>query len=86
MTVEKVWHDLWGGVKVSSNWEIARSRRNNFRVSLRKQVSGVELLDGEWGRKATLLNQTPNTDTQVLGDSPGVTISSVKRGTTQIAS
>ena len=49
MTVEKVSDDLCGGLKVLSNWEIARSLRNNFRVSLRRQAVGVELLDGIWG-------------------------------------
>lgn len=45
MTVEKVSDDLSGGFKVQSNWEIARSLRNNSRVSLRWQALGVELLD-----------------------------------------
>ena len=45
MTVEKVSDELTGGFKVQSNWEIARSLRNNFRVSLQGQMSGVELLD-----------------------------------------
>ena len=45
MTVEKVCDELTGGFKVQSNWEIARSLRNNFRVSLRKQTVEVELLD-----------------------------------------
>jgi hypothetical protein len=45
VTVEKVCDELTGGVKVQSNWEIARSLRNNFRVSLRWQALGVELLD-----------------------------------------
>ena len=49
MTVEKVSDDLCGGLKVLSNWEIARSLRNNFRVSLRDQVMGVERLDEGWG-------------------------------------
>ena len=49
MTVEKVSDELSGGVKVQSNWEIARSLRNNFRVSLRDQSLGVERLDEGWG-------------------------------------
>ena len=46
MTVEKVSDELTGGFKVQSNWEIARSLRNNFRVSLRDQPVEVERLDG----------------------------------------
>ncbi len=49
MNVEKFWDELTGGFKVQSNWEIARSLRNNFRVSLRDQCMGVELLDGFCG-------------------------------------
>ncbi len=43
-----MWDELWGGVKVQSNREIACSHRNNFRVSLKKQLLGVELLDAWW--------------------------------------
>ena len=34
-SVEKLGDDLCGGLKVSSNVEIARSLRNNFRVNVR---------------------------------------------------
>ncbi len=49
MNVEKFCDELWGGVKVQSNWEIACSLRNNFRVSLRRHTTEVERLDGLWG-------------------------------------
>ena len=34
MTVEKVWDEVWVGVKFQSNPEIAGSPRNSFRASL----------------------------------------------------
>jgi hypothetical protein len=46
VNVEKFCDELTGGVKVQSNWEIARSLRNNSRVSLSKQFMEVERLDG----------------------------------------
>ena len=49
MNVEKFCDELTGGFKVQSNWEIARSLRNNFRVSLRYHDMEVELLDGAGG-------------------------------------
>ena len=45
MSVEKALDELWIGVKGQSNLEISCSLRNNFRVSLREQALGVELLD-----------------------------------------
>ena len=48
-SVEKLGDDLWGGVKVSSNLEIARSLRNNFRVSLGGSMLGVERLNSNEG-------------------------------------
>ena len=47
MNVEKFCDELWGGVKVSSNWEISRSPRNSFWASLVYQSAGVELLNGD---------------------------------------
>ena len=47
MNVEKFCEELWGGVKVSSNWEISRSPRNSFWASLTNYPAGVELLDGD---------------------------------------
>ena len=46
MWVENRSDDLWIGVKGLSSWQIARSLRNNFRVSLRDQPVEVERLDG----------------------------------------
>ena len=78
--------DLWGGLKVQSCLEIARSLRNIFRDSLSQQPSGVELLDVAGARKCTHRNQTPNTEGQGEGGSPGVTISVDERKTIQTAS
>jgi hypothetical protein len=85
VTVEKVWHELWGGVKGQSNWEIARSLRNIFRNSLLRHPMGVELLDGFGARKSTRANQTPNTMGEGKGVRRRVTISVVKRATVQTA-
>ena len=62
MNVEKFCDDLTGGFKVQSNWEIARSFRNNSRVSLRRQVLGVELLDEAKGLPDYFLQ--PNSEYQ----------------------
>ena len=67
MTVEKVCDELTGGVKVQSNWEIARSLRNNFRVSLREQFLEVERLDE--GRGLPDYRLQPNSECQE--SSPG---------------
>jgi hypothetical protein len=67
VTVEKVSDELSGGVKVQSNWEIARSLRNNFRVSLREHALGVERLDEGWGLPD--YHPQPNSEYQSL--SPG---------------
>ena len=42
MSVEKLWDDLWVGVKGQSNSVIAGSPRNSFRASLRCIVAEVE--------------------------------------------
>jgi len=47
VNVEKFCDELWGGLKVSSNWEISCSPRNSFWTSLTNHPPGVELLDGE---------------------------------------
>ena len=83
--VENLGDDLWGGVKVSSNSEIAGSLRNSFRASLGPLRSGGRDTESDRGpSRATLLNQTPNT----IATIPGVSrrgISSVdERETTQI--
>ena len=44
MSVEKLWDELWIGVKCQSNAEIAGSPRNSFRASLKgKTISGRAL-------------------------------------------
>ena len=48
-SVEKLGDDLCGGLKVSSNVEIARSLRNNFRVTVAKCPLGVERLNSIGG-------------------------------------
>ena len=42
MSVEKLWDDLWVGVKGQSNSVIAGSPRNSFRASLKFIVAVVE--------------------------------------------
>ena len=41
MSVEKLWDELWIGVKCQSNTEIAGSPRNSFRASL--EVESIAL-------------------------------------------
>ena len=47
--VEKFGDDLWIGVKGQSNLEIARSPRNNFRISVLLKCSGGRALIGLGG-------------------------------------
>eukprot|EP01026_Neomeris_dumetosa_P075575 TRINITY_DN7_c0_g1_i5.p1 TRINITY_DN7_c0_g1~~TRINITY_DN7_c0_g1_i5.p1 ORF type:complete len:164 (-),score=11.69 TRINITY_DN7_c0_g1_i5:665-1156(-) len=58
-------------------------------ITLGLASGGSHRGQSDWMRSGpfpgTLLNQTPNTDGQVLGDSPRVTISVDKRETTQTA-
>ena len=42
VSVEKLWDELWIGVKCQSNVEIAGSPRNSFRASLMERVEAVE--------------------------------------------
>ena len=45
MSVEKLWDELWIGVKCQSNTEIAGSPRNSFRASLMvKSIGGRALI------------------------------------------
>ena len=45
MSVEKLWDELWIGVKCQSNVEIAGSPRNSFRASLKvKNIDGRALI------------------------------------------
>ena len=45
MSVEKLWDELWIGVKCQSNTEIAGSPRNSFRASLEVESIGGRALD-----------------------------------------
>ena len=60
MSVEKLWDELWIGVKCQSNVEIAGSPRNSFRASLKvKNIDGRALI--ELGAVlVTELSQTAN--------------------------
>ena len=42
VSVEKLWDELWIGVKCQSNTEIAGSPRNSFRASLKIREAEVE--------------------------------------------
>ena len=45
MSVEKLWDELWIGVKCQSNTEIAGSPRNSFRASLEvESIGGLSLI------------------------------------------
>ena len=46
MSVEKLWDELWIGVKCQSNTEIAGSPRNSFRASLKCKSLGGRALIG----------------------------------------
>src|SRR5207245_6275422 len=48
-SVEKLGDDLCGGLKVSSNVEIARSLRNNFRVNVLVVGTGGRATESERG-------------------------------------
>ena len=64
MSVEKLWDDLWVGVKGQSNSVIAGSPRNSFRASLRYKSAGGRALDGLGGNKA--YQTQPNSECQYL--------------------
>ena len=46
MSVEKLWDEMWIGVKCQSNAEIAGSPRNSFRASLKVKTIGGRALIG----------------------------------------
>jgi hypothetical protein len=72
-------------LKVSSNVEIARSLRNNFRVSVAKCVLGVERLNSIGGLPG--YPSKPNSEYQCIAAAArrrGISFV-VERGTTQIA-
>ena len=63
MYVAKCSDELWIGVKCQTNPEIAGSRRNSFRASVRAESVGGRALDEVGGQTPTELNQTANADT-----------------------
>jgi hypothetical protein len=72
-------------LKVSSNVEIARSLRNNFRVNVTKYVVGVERLNSKGGLPG--YPSKPNSEyhgVAVAARRRGISFV-VERGTTQIA-
>ena len=60
MSVEKLWDELWIGVKCQSNVEIAGSPRNSFRASLDRLPTVVEHWTGEGASQPAEPDQTPN--------------------------
>ena len=73
MSVEKLWDELWIGVKCQSNVEIAGSPRNSFRASLKVKSTGGRALIGLGAVKVTELCQTTNSvnfyyGSQTVGD------------------
>ena len=63
MSVEKLWDELWIGVKCQSNTEIAGSPRNSFRASLMVKSIGGRALIGLGPTPGTEPSQTTNGDT-----------------------
>ena len=60
MSVEKLWEELWIGVKCQSNTEIAGSPRNSFRASLMVKSIGGRALIGLGPTPGTEPSQTTN--------------------------
>jgi hypothetical protein len=60
VTVEKVLDELWIGVKGQSNLEISCSLRNNFRVSLGRNLLRGRALDLRGGLPA--YQREPNSE------------------------
>ena len=60
MSVEKLWDELWIGVKCQSNTEIAGSPRNSFRASLMVKSIGGRALIGLGPTPGTEPSQTMN--------------------------
>ena len=60
MSVEKLWDELWIGVKCQSNTEIAVSPRNSFRASLMVKSIGGRALIGLGPTPGTEPSQTTN--------------------------
>ena len=60
MSVEKLWDELWIGVKCQSNAEIAGSPRNSFRASLKLMSIDGRALTGLGAVMVTEPSQTAN--------------------------
>ena len=60
MSVEKLWDELWIGVKCQSNTEIAGSPRNSFRAILMVKSIGGRALIGLGPTPGTEPSQTTN--------------------------
>ena len=60
VSVEKLWDELWIGVKCQSNTEIAGSPRNSFRASLVVKSIGGRALIGLGPTPGTEPSQTTN--------------------------
>ena len=60
VSVEKLWDELWIGVKCQSNTEIAGSPRNSFRASLMVKSIGGRALIGLGSTPGTEPSQTTN--------------------------
>ena len=60
VSVEKLWDELWIGVKCQSNVEIAGSPRNSFRASLMVKSIGGRALIGLGPTPGTEPSQTTN--------------------------
>ena len=60
MSVEKLWDELWIGVKCQSNTEIAGSPRNSFRASLKVENICGRALIGLGAIPGTEPSQTTN--------------------------
>ena len=60
MSVEKLWDELWIGVKCQSNTEIAGCPRNSFRASLEVESIGGRALIGLGAIPVTEPSQTTN--------------------------
>ena len=86
ISVEKLWDDLCGGLKVSSNVEIARSLRNNFRVNVVVVGNGGRATESDRGPTRLPFGTKLRIPMYQAGAARRRGISSVvERGTTQTA-
>ena len=86
MSVEKLWDELWIGVKCQSNTEIAGSPRNSFRASLEVESIGGRALIGLGAIPVTEPSQTTNVTKIYSAVRQCVIRSIVKRETAQTIS